>query len=809
MKRYDFNQDWLCRPLTGNGEEIKVTLPHDGMRTENRVKTSVGEANIGWFEGGDYEYKKQFTIPDELKKMELFLEFEGIYHNAEAYINGKKAAYRPYGYTNFYVALNEYIDVENTNELIVLAHNADQPNSRWYSGTGIYRPVWLYAGEKKHILLNGIRVETLSIHPAKIKVRIETSSQGQVQVEILDGKKIEVMASGVTDEKNQAVFELEVPEAKLWDTEHPNLYTARVQFENDQVEVRFGIRTLTWTSDKGIAINGERVVLRGACIHHDNGLLGACTYPESESRRIRILKEAGYNAVRSAHNPASKYLLDACDEQGMLMMDEYVDCWYMHKTEYDYASYVEAWWKQDLKDLVEKDFNHPSVIMYSTGNEVAETAQKKGIALQQAFTDYLHQLDSTRPVTCGINIFFNFLSSVGFGVYSDEKAKKQAEEAKKAAKTQKKPKKKPVGSEFYNTLAAKVGCDFMKFGATLPFCDWKTKDAFAAMDIAGYNYGNWRYKHDSKKYPERLILGSETLVGDAYSFWEAAKKIPQVVGDFVWAGWDYIGECGPGGPEYEDYKSEDPEDSIRGGTCRIDVTGKKTVEVDYTRVAFELEKGPLLAVYPVYENKKPEISGWQLTRALRSWSYPGCSGETAEVEVYARASSVALFVNGREVGRKKIKNTCRVVFRTTYQDGEIMAVSYDHAGKEIGRDLLHTAGEKTQLRLEPETTVCHPGEMVYFRMRYTDEHGEIKPMEKHKISVKAENGAVMGTANGSSYFKGNYAQSMVPTYFGEAQTVVQAQKPGRLKVVVHDGTNTAFVEVPCVAREKQAIFLDF
>ncbi len=791
MKRYDFNSGWSCRAIKPGAEPIPVLLPHDAMRTEARVGTSLGEGNIGWFEGGDYEYRKLFPLEDEWKDKQLLLEFESVYHNAEVWLNGQKIASRPYGYTNFHAKLNSALR-EGENELRVIAHNADQPNSRWYSGAGIFRPVWLWAGEEKHIPVNGVRIKTLSIAPAKIRVEVITSVPGKVEVEILDGGAVVAKAGG------SGVFELELPDARLWNVQTPYLYTCRVRFGNDMAEERFGIRTLSWTPEQGIAINGQRCVLRGACIHHDNGLLGACTYPEVEERRIRILKEAGYNAVRSAHNPCSRYLLDACDKLGMLMMDEYVDCWYMHKTRHDYASYVSDWWKQDMKDMVDKDYNHPCVILYSTGNEVAESAQEKGIALQREFTDYLHSLDDTRPVTCGINIFFNFLSSMGMGVYSDEKAEQNAKAAQRAAAdaSAKKPKKKAVGSEFFNTIAAKIGTDFMKFGATLPPCDWKTRDVFAAMDIAGYNYGNWRYRKDAKKYPRRLILGSETLIGDAYDFWEIAKDVPQLVGDFVWAGWDYLGECGDSSPEFADYMTEAPEDRVRGGTCRIDMTGKKTPEADYTRVAFELERGPRLAVFPAYEKAKPNITGWQLTRAQRSWTWPGCDGQETEVEVYARADAVKLYVNGQCVGQTKPRKA-RASFRVRYQPGELLVIAFDAAGKEIGRDALLTAGEKTELRLEPETTSCRPGEMVYFRMRYTDENGEGKPMEKHRIRVRAENGAVMGTANGSCYFKGNYAQSEVPTYFGEAQTVIQAGEAGMLRVTVSDGERTASAELPC------------
>ena len=793
MKRYDFNRGWLCRPLSRAGEAVPVTLPHDAMRTEARVSASPGAGNIGWFQGGDYEYVKRFSVPSALAGKTLVLEFEGVYRNAEVWLNGERAAYRPYGYTNFYVDTAPFLR-DGENELRVIARNADQPNSRWYSGTGLYRPVWLWAADEARIALNGLRVETLGIHPPRIRVSVKTTTPGPVSVTILDGDRAIASAEG------EGPFELTMPEATLWDVDTPKLYTARARFGTDKAQTRFGIRALTWDTEKGIAINGKRCVLRGACVHHDNGLLGACTYPEAEERRVRILKEAGYNALRSAHNPCSKYLLDACDKLGMLMMDEYVDCWYMHKTEYDYAAYVADWWREDLRDMVEKDFNHPCVILYSTGNEVAESARERGIQLQRDFTRYLHELDPTRPVTCGINIFFNFLSAAGFGVYSDEKAKRNAEAAAKAARgtAGKKPKKKAVGSEFFNRLAAAVGTDFMKFGATLPPCDRKTREVFAAMDIAGYNYGSRRYKRDAKKYPDRLILGSETLIGDAWDFWETAKTTPQVTGDFVWAGWDYIGECGDASPEFADYLTENIEDRVRGGTCRIDMTGKPGPEADYTRAAFGLASGPRLAVYPVYEKKPPAMTGWQLTRALRSWTWPGCEGKTARVEVFARAASVELFVNGRRVGKKRLrKGVAR--FRASYRRGELLAIARDARGRELGRDSLETAGDETFLRLEPESETCRPGEMVYFRVRYTDGHGVIKPMEKHIVRFSAGNGTVMGAANGSCCFAGNFAQSQAPTYFGEAQVIVRAAEPGVLRVTASDGESAVTIGLPCEA----------
>lgn len=824
MQRIDFNKGWMCKCLTRDEAAYPVTLPHDAMLSEPRTQESTGDGNIGWYIGGDYEYTKKFTVPKEYENQKVLIEFEGVYHNAEVHINGKKVAGRPYGYTNFYINTDGFFKYGEENEVKVIAHNADQPNSRWYSGTGIYRPAYLHIGGEKYISVNGVKIRTLSYNPAQIEVAVKTSAPGEVSLEIeFEGKRVltaigesKAVAAQNNETKNasaasekpakeyQAVFLLDVPNAKLWDTEHPNLYTCKAVFGEDQVTETFGIRELVWNPQVGMTINGKRVILRGACFHHDNGVLGACTYPEAEERKMRIFKENGYNAVRSAHYPCSKALLDACDRVGMLMMDEYVDVWYIHKTKYDYANQLAGWWKQDLKDMVDKDFNHPSVIMYSTGNEVAETAQKKGIALTGEMTNYLHSLDSTRPVTCGINIFFNFLSSIGLGVYSDDKAEKSAEnaekfaaeQAKKAAAAKPEKKKKPVGSEFYNTLACLVGDYFMKCGATLYPCDLKTRDAYANMDIAGYNYGIFRYKHDLKKYPNRLILGSETFCKDAYSFWEIAKKNKRIIGDFVWAGWDYIGEVGDGAAEYSDYKFEDPSTRMTGGNGRIDLNGKPRAEAAYTRVAFERETGPFIAVDPVYQKEKLRLTGWQLTKALESWAWGGCSGEPAKVEVYARAAQVELFINGKSVGKKNVKK-CRANFNTTYEDGEITAVSYDEKGKEINRYSLQTAEKETILQVRPEEKSVKPEGLAFVQLQYTDAKGIWKPMEKHNLKVTVENGILKGLGSPAPYVKGNYTDDTVATYYGEAMAVVQADGNGPVKVTVTDETRSYVAEIPC------------
>ena len=553
MSKISLNSSWICHRTGHSEKSFPIDIPHDAMLLDVKSENSPGGVNTGWYDAQDYTYEKEFYVPAEWEGRCLILEFEGVYRKATVSVNGQKAAFHDYGYTGFYIDITKFVSYGRENYLSVDVVNSDQPNSRWYSGTGIYRPAWLYILPERHIRMDGIRVTTLDYRSRRIAVSVETEGDGALRFEILDGDHV-IARQNSDSVSGKALWETILLDADLWSPKTPKLYTCRVTYGEDVREVRFGIRTVECTPEKGFCINGERVILRGACIHHDNGLLGACAYDFAERRKIRILHENGYNAVRSAHNPCSKALLEACDELGMLVMDEYIDGWYIHKTKYDYAAEIENNYRKDLADIVDKDYNHPSVVLYSTGNEVSETSQKKGIAFCGELTQRFHELDATRPVTCGINIFFNFLYSMGFGVYSDKKADQAVKNVKK---------KKAVGSEFFNKLSGIMGADFMKFGATLYPCDVKTRDAFANMDIAGYNYGINRYEHDLKKYPKRMILGSETFCSDAYRFWELAKKNKRIIGDFVWAGMDYLGETGIGSWEYNCllYTSPSPRDT--------------------------------------------------------------------------------------------------------------------------------------------------------------------------------------------------------------------------------------------------------
>ena len=795
MKPTPLLTGWTCRHLGDTAPGKAVTLPHDAMLAEPRTAISAGGTNTGWYEGYDYEYQRTLTVPENELADTHILEFEGVYHNAEVWLNGQKAAFRPYGYTNFYVDCAPYLHA-GENELRVIARNADQPNSRWYSGAGIYRPVQLWKARGAHITLNGVKIRTLSLQPAIVEVRVKTTAPGTVRLTVDDLPAMQQESDG------EAVFTLTLDNARLWTPETPNLYTCRVSFADDEVTETFGVRKVEWGTD-GFLLNGKRYIIQGACIHHDNGLLGAVCDPDAVARKVRLLKKNGYNAIRSAHNPCSKALLAECDRQGMLVMDEYIDHWYIHKTEHDYVNYFNDWWHQDLTDMVEKDYNHPCVVLYSTGNEVSETAQKRGIALTKEMTDFLHGLDDSRPVTCGVNIFFNFLSSIGFGVYSDEKAKKEAERAEKAKQRgEKAAKKKAVGSQFFNNLAGLLGDEFMKRGATLHGCDVKTRDAFANMDIAGYNYGIYRYKHDLKKYPQRLILGSETFCNDAYKFHELAKQEPRLVGDFVWAGMDYLGEVMVGSWEYADYAEtfDGGPGWVSAGSGRIDLTGKPLGEALYTRVALEADNGPYIAVCPVnHTGDRHSPSAWKMTNAMPSWSWTGCEGRKANVEVYARAARVELVLNGRTVGSKTLKNDCLARFSIPYESGTLEAVSYDAADHEMGRCKLQSAGGTTRLTLDAEEPAAKPGHLCYVRLRYTDENGITKPLARGNIQVQVRGGTLVGLGSACPFNKHSYLDRETDTYYGEALAIVRMGDDDAMTIAASDGEYSAELTVPAQA----------
>ena len=839
MQKISFNDNWQVSHL-GMDDKRPVTLPHDAMLEEPRIDSPYGHNN-GFFAGCDYLYEKEFSLPADLAGKHLCLEFEGIYHNSSVFLNGTEIASEPNGYLSIYADITGLVQERNT--LSVIVRNSDQPNSRWYTGSGIYRPVWLwYADKAQRLEQNDVRITTLSHDPAQVEIRVKTIGTGEVALTIADeGTPIweERKAASVADDRastgkqtageavdqgstgkqaageavdqgstgkqaaGEAVFTVTIPNAKLWSADSPHLYTACLTFGTDHEEIPFGVRSLKLDLEKGFLVNGKREILRGACIHGDNGLLGVKEYDFAAERKVRLLKEAGYNALRSAHNPASKSFLKACDKLGMYVLDEYTDMWYIHKNKYDDASRVPTSYRRDIEALTTKDYNHPCVVMYSSGNEVSETSQARGIAFTKELTECFHAFDPTRPVTAGINIFFNFLASIGMGFYSDEKADaagkdsdkaksnaadndakgKNADQAKSAANDNgtagktadgKVKKQKAVGSEFFNNLAGTFGSDTMKVMAWFPFCDWATKKAFANMDIAGYNYGNTRYKKDLKKYPNRFILGAETFITDAADFVKVAENNPRILGDFAWSGIDYIGEVALGSLDYADYAKdfEKTPDWLTAGCGCLDITGASQGHTAYTQVVYD-KRDIAIAVQPADHSGEGHMtSAWRKIHAFESWSWNGCDGHQALVEVYTKAPKVQLYVNGKLVSTGVSKHY-RFQFRIPYEAGEITAVACAEDGRELARTSLRTAGDETRLAAIPEKETIAPDEFAYVRLRYTDTAGERKPLARGDIHVSVEGGTLLALGSACPYNERGYLVDTTDTYYGEALAIIK------------------------------------
>ena len=767
MKKESFNKDWTC-----NGKP--VTLPHDAQITEKRG-ADISNGGHGYFPGGVYTYEKRFLAPEAWADKTVILEFEGVYKNATVSLNGKEIAFHAYGYTRFFVELEE-LNIGGENTLTVVADNSKLPNSRWYSGSGIYRPVWVYVCEKDGLRPESVKLSTVSIDPTVIKVESPIPVKAEVE--------------GVSGEGT--CFELTIPNARLWSAETPDLYTAKITSSEDETEVTFGIRQVTW-SNKGLFINGKETLLRGGCIHHDSGILGAATYAESEERRVRILKENGFNAIRSSHNPASSALLDACDRLGMYVMDETFDMWYNRKTPYDYGCDWTENWEVDTAAMVERDFNHPSVILYSIGNEVAEPVDPKGVGAGKAQIDLCHRLDPSRPVTCGTNLMILSRAAKGQGIYQDGEQNTGAEGKKQTED----PSKVKNASLMFNIMTSFIGSNMNKAGNSKKV-DELSSPFLDALDIAGYNYGSGRYPLEGKAHPDRVVFGSETFPQDICKNWKMVKQYPYLIGDFMWTSWDYLGEAGIGAWSYTGgMPFNRPYPWVLGGAGVIDILGNPDGSCKYASVVWGLEKNPVIAVRPVnHPGVRPSKSSWRGTNAILSWSWAGCEGNKAEVEIFSDADSVELLLNGRSCGKRKLKE-CKTMFKLKYAPGTLTAVAYDAAGKEIGRSELSSAKGPFTLAVRPEKSAVKPGEIVFVPVNIEGANGIVEANADREISVTVVGGELLAFGSANPCTAEEYHVGRFTSYYGRALAVVRAGESGQLTVTVsaQGGSAAATVKI--------------
>lgn len=756
-----------------------VRLPHDAMIGEPRSEDAGTGNHGGYFPGGHYVYRRQWTAPDDAGERRYQMRFEGVYGTTRVLVDGEELAQSRSPYREFTVPLAG-VGPGETALIEVDVDNSRVPGSRWYTGSGIYRPVWLESVGRVGIARDGVRVVTRTIttvpggHDALVDVAVRIDGAvptgAMVRVEFArDGRSVacrETVVHGADVE-----FTVLVAAARLWSAEHPHLYDLTVRLVVDGAVVderceRTGLRTIEVDARRGLRINGEAVLLRGTAVHHDNGPLGAATFAAAERRRARLLKEAGYNAIRSAHNPLSRALLDACDEFGLYVMDELTDVWFRPKTPHDESGRFRDEWRADAGDMIAKDRNRPSVIMYSIGNEIAESAMAPGVELAREIHSFFAETDPTRPTTIAVNPLLAMM------------AKRSAASGDADGLP---PERKPATSTAANQLTAKMG-RLMVLASLLPAADRATRDVFSAVDVAGYNYAYAGYRGARRRYPDRVIVGTESMPGDLPAIWKRVTSLPGVIGDFGWTGWDYLGEVGLG---YWSYGSEaggiaKPYPGVLAGCGVFDITGTPGAALLLAQAVWGITDAPGVAVRPLDRvGQRPNKTPWSASDAVPSWSWRGHTG-TTDVEVYSAHDQVELVLNGRSLGRRKAGPRTGYVarFRVRYEPGELTAVSY-RRGVEVGRTTLRSAGTP-RLRLRAETERLHgPDDLTYVWIELADDDGTVDVGTEDEVVVSVSGAgtlAAFGSAAPST--TESYLDEVHRTWRGRAIAVIRGTEHG-------------------------------
>ena len=733
--------------FTHNGKTINVDLPHDWDIYEgpNSGKGATGTGG-GWFEGGKGEYRKTFTTPEgELVK----LHFEGVYQHAEVFVNGQKAGQHAYGYTPFTVDVTPYLHHDKQqNEVVVRVDNSQQTNCRWYSGSGIYRHVWLLTMPALHIAENGVFVTTPEVSADKAQVRVEVTvvneSDQNRNASVAVGSQL-LMASVPAHESKTVTTTVFVNNPQLWSPESPTLYEAMVELKEagatiDQQTVKYGIRSFSFDAEQGFVLNGKKVLINGACVHHDDGLVGAMAFDAAEIRKVRLMKEAGFNLIRTSHNPTTRAFLDACDSIGMLVIDEAFDGWRTQKNPFDYSTVIDSCYREDIHAMVLRDRNHPSVISWSIGNEVIERKEIQVVYTARKMKAAILEKDTTRPVTEAL-------------------------------------------------------CAWDR--------DWEIYDPHAeVLDVVGYNYMIFKHASDHQRDPKRVIWQTESYPRDAFNNWAITNDFPYVVGDIVWTGLDYLGESSIGRYYYDGERSGEhyiggghPE--WHGAYCGdVDITGWRKPISHYREMLWNAKENLYMAVREpngYFGNIKE--TAWSVWPTWESWTWKGWEGKPVEVEVYTKLPEVKLYLNDQLVGTKQVGRDTqfKAVFSVPYQPGTLRA---EAGGQTV---TLSTAGEPARLRLtaDKRTLKADGQDLAFVTVEVIDSKGNVCPEAAIpcQVSVSGQ-GRLMAAASADLKDTEPYTSSQVKTWKGRAMIVVRSsQKAGKTSVSVKSSLPTANISI--------------
>ncbi|WP_102194632.1 glycoside hydrolase family 2 TIM barrel-domain containing protein [Microbacterium aurantiacum] len=788
MTRVPFGDGWTVGAKLGAFEArdsstaaVPVRIPHDALRDLPRSADSVQGVHSGYIPGGVFEYTKLFDVPADWRDKTVRIEFEGVYRDATVFINGDFAAHEANGYSAFVIDADPFLRFGETNTIAVEARV--HRDSRWYTGGGIYRPVHLIVDEPVHIALDGTVATSSDIDTeraiveiaSRIENRTRHTATRRIAWAIVDDEGAEV-ASGAAPvtvlpgATAVARIRLAVRSPRLWGPDSPHLYGVRtVLADAEGVDAGgqttvFGIRRLQLDPVRGLRINGVRVDLRGACIHHDNGPLGAVSTADAEERRIRLLKAAGFNAIRSAHNPASRALLDACDAHGMIVMDELSDVWTKSKTAFDGSLGFDERWRRDVAALVRKDANHPSVVLYSIGNEILELATPHGATWSRRIAEEFRTLDPHRFVTNGINGVIANLSAIA-GTMAENEASDP------------------------NTMMAGMGEQMALLNASSLVTD-STEESAAVLDVVGFNYADSRYDLDADLFPNRIIVGSETFPDRIASLWADVRRLPHVIGDFTWTGWDYIGEAGIGRVDYTDVDGYHPTGTsgpfpyLLGGCGDLDITGHRRPASYYREIAFGLRAEPAIAVHrPQHHGRPTAKTPWSWDDVVSSWTWGVPEGSAVTVDVYTDAEEIELLLDGVLIARAAVGAPRPLIarFETEYRAGALTAVAYD-SGAEVARTTLRTAGQPRLVARAERPEITGRDGLGYVVVTIEDDAGIVVCDMDRAVSVEVSGGTLAGIGSGRTRTEESFAGPRCTTYDGRVLAIVRPSGPGEIRV---------------------------
>jgi len=759
-----FDDDWKFQlgdvqsaenPFLKDDAWCSLDLPHDWSieNLPNQVtgkvigpfsNESIGTTATGYTVGGTAWYRKTFTLDNDRRFSQILINFDGVYMNSEVWVNGKLVGNHPYGYTAFQFDITEFLNPAGKPNVIAVKVKNEGKNSRWYSGSGIYRHVWLIQKQPVHIVHDGVFVNTEKISENEADITVSATventatdnAEGQLQIRIIDGNG-KLAATSETPVKNiptgteDIIQRIKVPQAKLWSDETPNLYTAEVQVVAngkvaDQTTTTFGIRTIHFDAKTGFTLNGKTVLLKGGNLHHDNGFLGSATIDRAEERRVELMKTNGFNAIRASHNPPSKQFLDACDRLGVLVLDEAFDQWVRPKNPDDYHLYFREWWKKDLKSMIYRDRNHPSVIFWSIGNELNERADSIGYEIRKELAAEVHRLDSTRPVTEGV-------------------------------------------CEFWDHWGRK----------------WETAaPVFTDLDVAGYNYLQKAFESDHAEYPDRIIVSTESYAAEAYTYWQGVEKHSYVIGDFVWTGMDHLGETGCGHSKIGEKPGPrvglQPWPWFSNYSGAIDLCGNKKPQSYYRDVVWNNSTIEMMVHSPIPEGMVETYSYWGWPDEYPSWNWNGNEGKLMDVRVFSKSPMVRLELNGKVIGEQAIDTNTGITanFKVPYESGVLKAIAVDN-GKEVAVKELKTTGAPAKIKLTADRLKINASrnDLSYIQVEITDDQGNAIPDASIPVTFTVSGvGEIAGSGNANPTDSESFNNKICKTFRGQALAILRPLK---------------------------------